>query len=413
MYYALFYNRALSAGEIYQNNALIQQIMANRGLVTTQGNTFTTTNQLIAEGDSITAGSFAPSFLSAIVLNGSWNILSPSWNGQTMATIESTGSLSEDPYFASNAPANALIIWAGTNDSGSDPGSMQAVWDNMAAYAVARRKAGFKVFVATMLSRTGLDAKKNTYNALIRANWQTVADGLIDIAANPNLGCDGCNSNTTYFQGDNIHPTPFSQYNLIAPVFQRAINRFYGNRDFSTATTYTTGAAAATATTAGSESTNTVTITFGTTPANCLQGSTVTIAGATPSGYNGTFNILTRSGTQITYFDSNTGLGNITVQGTGVCPLQVDADTYAILGGSATSPSFTLESCVGYTGQNIYLKNANTTSAWVLTPFGSETIDGAASLTMPTASSGNNPVVILQSVLVSASAGGCNWKRVQ
>jgi hypothetical protein len=113
--------------------------------------------------------------------------------------------------------------------------------------------------------------------------------------------------------------------------------------------------------------------------------------------------------------NSATGLGAGSVFGTAATPTQLDADVYVNLGGSAAgNPSFTLQSCVGWTGQNLYLKNLNTTSAWVITPFtAAETIDGAATLTMPAASSGNNPVVILQSVLVSPSAGGCTWKRRQ
>jgi hypothetical protein len=90
---------------------------------------------------------------------------------------------------------------------------------------------------------------------------------------------------------------------------------------------------------------------------------------------------------------------------------------YAILGGSSSGQNFTLESCVGYTGlhratpgytgQTLYLKNTNT-NTWTVTPFGSETIDGAANVSVA-----SKATLELQSTLVSSAAGGCNWTQVQ
>jgi hypothetical protein len=209
----------------------------------------------------------------------------------------------------------------------------------------------------------------------------------------------------TYFQNDGTHPNQASHYNILTPIFQRGINRFWGNRDFSSATVYTSAAAAATPTTAGSESGNTATITFATTPANCNPGSTINISGATPTGYNGNFFVLTRSSTQVTYYNYVPSLGVITVQGTGVCPQQQDADMYSVL--NFGPGNFTLESCEGYTGQNIYIKNIN--SASTIKPFSSsEQIDGAGSLSIL-----QNQTVALQAALISASAGGCNWRQIQ
>ena len=89
--------------------------------------------------------------------------------------------------------------------------------------------------------------------------------------------------------------------------------------------------------------------------------------------------------------------------------LPTDGD-HIRLAGTAVAPSFTLDSCVGYTGQSLWFKNENTTSPWVLTPYAaSETIDGAASLTMPVAAAGHYPVVQLTSQLISATAAGCTW----
>lgn len=413
IYYAVFYNRALNAGEIAQNYLFIQGAMNNRGVQVSNADTFTTSSRLTAEGDSITsgnAGGFTP-WVSDITLNGTWSIVASAQSGQTMATIQQSGNVADGPYFAVNGGPNVVSIWAGTND-GDQTGQTQIT--NMSSYALQRKQQGYKVVAATMMSRTAADTHKNNLNALIRGTWATFADGLVDIASDPLVGADGASANTTYFNADGIHPLTPTASNQNAFYFQRSINRLYGNQDFSTAATYTTTAPAATAITAASESGSTATYTMASNP--FVAGQLVTATGITPSGYNTTgvgCLALTATATQITCLLPTSGLGAGTVFGTMSAPVQKDVDKYAILAGAATSPNFTLQTCQGYTGQNIYLKNANTTSPWVLTPYGSETIDGAATLTMPAASSGNNPVVILQSVLVSAAAAGCNWKRLQ
>ena len=255
-----------------------------------------------------------------------------------------------------------------------------------------------------MASRTGFDTGKNALDAILRANWSQYADQFADIAADPNIGADGASASSTYFTSG-VHPTTGAHNNDTDPIITRAINRIFGHNDFSSATVYASAAAAATATTAGSESTNTATITFGATPANCNVGNKITIAGVTPAGYNGTWTILTRTATQITYFNFTSGLGAITVNGTGVCPQQQDADIYSTLNFGAGN--FTLQSCQGLTGQNIYIKDINAAGSTIV-PFGSETIDGSATLAIA-----SNQTRILQSVLVSSAAAGCNWKVIQ
>jgi hypothetical protein len=429
MYYALFYSTYLTPAQLGQDFNVIQQAMAQRGIYlgywnagpalgTTQQNL---NNQYVAVGDSITYGTgVATTFTQYMTFPSTFNTWN--WVNLGLPSIQAlqyaAEGLAQTPqsWIYPNAASNAMSLWLGTNDCSPNTAvGGQGAYGNLVMMARQMRLHGTtaqnqRLLAASMISRTGSDTCKNGFNAPFRQQWSSWADAFIDVAADPNLGADGANANTTYFQGDAVHPTTYAQANDIAPIFQRGLRRAFGNRDWSTATTYTTTAPAAVATTAGSESGNTVTLTFATAP--CVQGNQVTVAGVTPAGYNGTFNVLSRTATQITYYDVS-GLGAVTVQGTASCPMQQDEDVYTILGGSATTPNFTLETCVGYTGQNLYIKNSNTTSPWTVTPFGSETIDGAASLTMPTATSGNNPVVILQSTLVSAAAGGCNWKRVQ
>ncbi len=70
-----------------------------------------------------------------------------------------------------------------------------------------------------------------------------------------------------------------------------------------------------TAITAASESVNTATIT---TSLNPPQGSTVTIVGVLPAAYNGSYKVLTTSGTNFTYTNPTSGLGAGSVFGSAV-----------------------------------------------------------------------------------------------
>jgi len=405
IYYVLVYSRQLTQAEVNSNNEFLQDVLAARGLNIALAST-STTDTFLLDGDSEIG------FITNAMMNfpATVNVYNLSASGYTMETLTSDAPNAVDPYYQTAANREAVLIWGGTNDSG---GSFTTTLNYLNGYCRARHLRGFKCGVMTMMDRSASDTFKNNYDTAIRTSWPVFADFLVDAGEDPNLGCDGCSANTTYMS-TGLHPTTASANNILAQFMQRGLNRAYGHLNWTTATTYTTGAPAATAITAASEATNTVTITS---TLNPPVGSCVVVAGVTPAGYNNVagecWNVLTTSATNFTYFNFTSGLGAGTIFGTAAVPRQLDADVYTILAGSATSPSFTLEPCGGYTGQNIYLKNENTTSPWVITPFASETIDGAASLTMPTASSGNFPVVVLQSQLVSSSAGGCNWVRLQ
>jgi hypothetical protein len=93
-----------------------------------------------------------------------------------------------------------------------------------------------------MISRTGLDAAKDTYDALILSGWKKIgADFLVDFAANPLVGADGAAANTpgtigtacpgsatTDFQADCVHPTAAGQL-LLASAASNSLNYYYGS----------------------------------------------------------------------------------------------------------------------------------------------------------------------------------------
>lgn len=87
---------------------------------------------------------------------------------------------------------------------------------------------GWKVIVATMISRNSEDAFKNSLNALIYANWPTYFDGIADFAGNANLGADGAYTNGTYFNlASPPHITTLSDTTIVAPIASSAVNTLY------------------------------------------------------------------------------------------------------------------------------------------------------------------------------------------
>lgn len=423
LYFFFAFNRVLNPAERAQATNYAITAMANRGVPVSQQITVITGDTAVFSGDSITGapvGSAATTWTDILQLTGTINIVNNGFSGSTATQAATAGSQLGQAYFQKTAQRNVVMLWYGTNDFASFSISASGCAAQLASAIKSHTSYGHKVLLGTMVSRTcaGCDAFKNSLNAILRQNWRSYgASGLVDVAADPNLGADGAFGNTVYFNVDGIHPSKAGAWNDISGLAQRAVNRLYGNTDISTATVYSSPAAAAVATTAGSETGNTITITFAATPANCQVGNRITLTGITPAGYNSvaangagpgnTFTILTRSGTQITAWDSTTGLGVITVQGTGVCPQSQDADQVAILNFGAGN--HTLDSAVGYTGQCITRQNINA-AASTLVPLGTETITGAGATPTTLAA---NTTAVLCSQLVSAAAAGANWVRTQ
>jgi hypothetical protein len=75
-----------------------------------------------------------------------------------------------------------------------------------------------------MLSRdnpAGFDVARAQYNTLIRANTAG-ADFVVDFDPTV-LGCNGCASNTFYFNIDKIHPNNIGEYGIIVPMMQAVL----------------------------------------------------------------------------------------------------------------------------------------------------------------------------------------------
>lgn len=425
IYNAYFYDHVLSTVELAQLTQWLNSSNASRAVPLTL-NTTATGNQIVISGDSISAGvSVTTAWANLLTLNQTYTINDVAQNANQMSFQVGNPTYITDQFFVPTAQNNLLINWLCTNDLvGGGRTGAQCLQDT-STFLRPRRALGWKTIIISMVDRTGASASKNTMDGLWLNNWNQIADGFVDVASDVNLGADGANANVVFFTAG-VHPTQTAEYNDVTPMIQHGVNALYGNTNAATAVTYTTSAAAAVATTAVTESTNTVTVTMTATPANCQVGNLAVVAGVTAgsgtaTGYNSTsangagllgWLILTRSATQITYYDATTGLGAASGQGTVVCPQEQDADVYAILGGSAAGPSHTLQPCEGRSGQTIYRQITNTNATpWVITPWtSSETINGGATFTTPVAAGTNHPIVALKAIPNAYASSGCTWQ---
>lgn len=108
---------------------------------------------------------------------------------------------------------NDLYFWVlGTS---STTFNLQDVKDHYQTYCQNARNANFKVVVFTIPPRSNApmtapqiatyEAQRLLFNTWLRANYTNFADGICDVAADSRLGDAGCETNTTYYAGDNVH----------------------------------------------------------------------------------------------------------------------------------------------------------------------------------------------------------------
>ena len=247
-YRAVFSATEDSAATVQGNYQKILNDINSRSIPVVPVPVVQTTPQLYAVGDSITYGQGTSNpatqawpFNLALTNQPNYHVVDMGLTGVSFAAIAGSetnrvGTLCN----TLNGPSIA-VAFAGTNDFASSA-SPQTVFGRLASWVQTVKKAGCRAFVGTMISRQGLDASKDAYDALILQDAMRVgADGIIDFAANPLLGADGANANATYFQGDQTHPNVAGQL-LLATAASNALNYYFGsntaNPHVVTATSY-------------------------------------------------------------------------------------------------------------------------------------------------------------------------------
>ena len=243
LYRVRTYPTALTASSVQAVSAAIMNEVGTRGVATTPVPTQLAATQLHAIGDSITYGfNTSTPWPSLLTLTNQPAYTITDWGitGITLAAIDGSEPNRAALQCHSSAGAGLALIMAGTNDFSLLNVPASNVLQSLLGEVQTMKTAGCRVFVGTMISRTGndpggrtLDSDKNAYNSLILSQARAGgADGVIDFAANPLMGADGANTNATYFQPDHVHPTQAGQA-LLAAAASNALNYVYGANEAS------------------------------------------------------------------------------------------------------------------------------------------------------------------------------------
>ena len=126
-----------------------------------------------------------------------------------------------------NARNNILSVLAGTNDlQNGETG--EHVFELLKRYATAARQTGFKVVVCSVIPRRSftpaIETERQRLNSLLASRWQDIADGFVDLAADPLLGPTDALSDHNVYITDGTHLTDFG-YQTLAGDMAQVVNR--------------------------------------------------------------------------------------------------------------------------------------------------------------------------------------------
>lgn len=307
--------------DVYQPMALVSNLRVDGAV--TSGNYFIGTTaktpQVMYVGDSLTvgyAGTHPYNFYMTLPTYNGQSLTETNLgvNSRTLKDMYLQAYTNLHPLYSYESGLNITVIWGGTNDIVIEGETPAQTFSYLQEFARHEHALGFKVIVATMISRTSptIDADKNTYNALIRNHWTEFADGIADLAANANLGADGAYANATYFNADHIHLTD-TGYALVGSIVQASLNQLVNNAQYK----YAGGLGIGTSTpgtllSLGDTGVNTINIsptatsTFGS--GLNIRSGCFAIAGTCISGGGGSSQ-WTTSGSDIYYSTGNVGVG--------------------------------------------------------------------------------------------------------
>lgn len=122
------------------------------------------------------------------------------------------------PFYRSRRTYNVMALLCGTNDFVHGKSAATAYADLVTTVGLAQA-TGYTVTVSTIISAERFDtvsgrAWRSDINTLIRSGAATYGYSVWDVATDPDLGCDNCWSNATYFnhsEADVVHLTEAGQ----------------------------------------------------------------------------------------------------------------------------------------------------------------------------------------------------------
>jgi lysophospholipase L1-like esterase len=245
-YRFLGYGFQMASTAVQATSRAIQAEIAGRGVATTPVPINGAMPQILAAGTSITSAQGltpADSWVQNLALTNqpAYGIVNLGISGLTVEAIAGSEPNRAALQCRTSGGPSIYTILGGDNDWGSLLyATPQSVFANIASAVQTMKQAGCRVFVGTLISRSGngangasFDSFKNSLNTLILGSARAIgADGVIDFGANPLLGADGAFSNATIYQADTTHPNIAGQL-LLANAASNVLNYTFGYNEMN------------------------------------------------------------------------------------------------------------------------------------------------------------------------------------
>ncbi len=221
-----YYTSALTTAQVRQVVSYFQTRAAASGITATSP-----TRVVYTEGDSISSQTTSWPFVLQPNLSPSAYMGISAIGGATLASMTARGPTLDADLPTLGSRKAILTVLIGANDLQSYPGGTDAIaaasyFTDLQTYCAARRAAGWKVVICTILPRS-TPANHNTRRALVNASIistgvGTYWDKIADFGGDATMGLDANASNVTWYT-DGIHPT-VAGYAILEALARTQIN---------------------------------------------------------------------------------------------------------------------------------------------------------------------------------------------
>lgn len=189
----------------------------------------------MADGDSITAGTATTSYPQVAVnalTPGAIRVDDVGQSGHSCAQQDSGYATNVAPHYDATETRNVATLLCGANDWQNNTTDLSS-YTSILSWAAKAKATGFSVIIITNPSRSvssfgGPNSNGQTGDQYVQALATRIRNGAVangytvaDVNGDATIGCTGCYTNSTYFQGDGIHLLQ-AGYNIIGGTYLKA-----------------------------------------------------------------------------------------------------------------------------------------------------------------------------------------------